>query len=59
LDLGEQSSEFHRLPSIDTTNHDSNNSFEDDDTEFDGQYSRAYVLYDFNGRKKNETLLLF
>jgi hypothetical protein len=68
----DQSNEFHRLPSItsmtvnqiDTTNHERNGSFEDEDTDIDQtdsqyqeqsnqeNYMKAYALYDFNGKRK-------
>jgi hypothetical protein len=65
----DQSNEFHCLPSItsmtvhqiETTNHEPNGSFEDEDTDqTDSQYQeqsnkgnsmKAYVLYDFNGER--------
>lgn len=56
----DQLNEFHRLPSIDTTHPDSNNSFEDEDTndfdQIDSQYSKASALYDFNGKKETHEI---
>ncbi len=67
--LYNSSNEFHRLPSVTVHQIDSTNepdgSFEDEDTDIDqtdsqcqGNYITAHVLYDFDGkRSKNQSRL--